>query len=148
MVHGRRLGAVHRIPPARDREVGTGRRAVNAHHLDTHARGRSVLYTASNQRILTTGRILAGGVPLKNSGIPLLSNAWFIGSTRVHTPNDSLIGSVVLAQLLVMSNRHTPHKQLGLLTQRHHGSSATIGHIFALCRPTCDASLRRRNQLA
>ena len=34
-------------------------------------------------------------------------NTRFLGSTRVHTQNCSLIGSAVLAQLLVVTNRHT-----------------------------------------
>jgi len=52
---------------------------------------------------LTKGRI-AGGASLNcrfpwGSGLP--SNPWFLGLTYVHTPNGMLIGSSVLAQLII-----------------------------------------------
>jgi len=34
-------------------------------------------------------------------------NTWFLGLTQVHSPNGISIGSSVLAQLVVMFNRHT-----------------------------------------
>ena len=59
-------------------------------------------------------------------GSPLLD------STRFHIPNGFSIGSSILAQLIVMSNRHT-HRH------RHtdHATSVTVGRISAL--RACDA---------
>jgi len=37
------------------------------------------------------------------------SNSWFLGPTRVHTPKGISTGSVALAQLTVVTNRHTDH---------------------------------------
>ena len=56
-------------------------------------------------------RAVAGKRPLQNSfslgrsATP--SNTWFIGPTRVHTPNGTSISSSVLAQLTVETNRQT-----------------------------------------
>ena len=43
-------------------------------------------------------------LPLWGSGP---HNTWFLGLTQVHSPNGISIGSFVLAQLVVMFNRHT-----------------------------------------
>jgi len=51
------------------------------------------------------------GQPRKNAPSPgrprLPPNAWFLRPIRVHAPNNILISSAVLAQLMVMFNRQT-----------------------------------------
>jgi len=36
------------------------------------------------------------------------SNTWFLGSTRVFSPNEISIGSAVFARLTMVANRQTP----------------------------------------
>ena len=55
--------------------------------------------------------------PTKNAlslgGIWATPNTWFLGTTRVHIPHSISISSVMLAQLMVVTNRHTsPPAQL------------------------------------
>ena len=58
------------------------------------------------------------------------SNTCFHGPTRVHTPDSMIsIGSAVLAHLVIVSSSETDH-----------GTSVTIGRIFALC--ACDAPVK------
>ena len=60
----------------------------------------------------------------KNCSFPwrdLPPNTWFLGPTQVHNPNDISTGSAILAQPVVMSNRHTqtaPSSTDGLLHGR------------------------------
>ena len=54
--------------------------------------------------------------------LPLPPNTWFLGPTRVHTPNSLLI--TILAQLTVVSDRHThtskTHKPWNIGNNRPH----------------------------
>jgi len=53
-------------------------------------------------------------------GICTPSNTQFIGFTRVHNPNNNLIGSAVFAGLTIITDRQTDHAT----------PSVTIGHIY------------------
>jgi len=76
--------------------------------------------------------------PFPSGGCVPPSNTWFLGTIRVHTPNGISIGSAVLAQLMVMSNRQT---QTDRHTDRHadrhadHGTSVTVFALRCAIRP-------------
>ena len=54
---------------------------------------------------------------------PPNTGTWFLKPCRVPTPNDTLIGSVNFAGLMVVSNRHTQTN-----IQIDHATSVAIGH--------------------
>ena len=60
-------------------------------------------------------------------------NTWFFEHTRIRTPNGILIGSAVLAQLMVVTDRQTQTH-----THTDHATSATIDRIYAV--HACDAT--------
>jgi len=61
-------------------------------------------------------------------GIWAPSNAWFLGHTRVDTPNGTSISSVVFVGCTVVSNGQT-YRQINT----DHAASVAVGCIFALC---------------
>jgi len=55
-------------------------------------------------------------------GIPQ-SNTWFLGPTRVHTPNGIYIGSAVLARLTIVTDRPTDRPRCSVSNNRPHLST-------------------------
>ena len=75
-----------------------------------------ILYTSrSDGRCPQKLPLLSGG-----SGPP--ANTGFLGAIQVHIPKGISVGSAVLAQLMIVINRHTNHRTL-----------VTKGHIWLSC---------------
>jgi len=73
--------------------------------LPPHARLAAT--TKSGQKILIKGSIAGGCAPnLPFPWVRVLAPTWFLGPTRVYISNGISICSAILAQLMVMSNRH------------------------------------------
>ena len=51
------------------------------------------------------------------------TNTWIPGPTQVHVLNSISIGSAILAQLTIVTNRHSEHTD--------HDTSVTIGYIVS-----------------
>jgi len=49
-------------------------------------------------------------LPVGGSRLP--PNTQFLGTSRVHNPNGTSIGSAVFVELTVVTNRHTDHANL------------------------------------
>ena len=57
---------------------------------------------------------------------------WFIGPPRVQTKNGISIGPAVIAQFMLVANKHKSRRQ----TDRHttlHDTSVTTGCVFTFC---------------
>jgi len=74
-------------------------------------------YQRCAARHIAAGKCPKNAPFLGRSRLP--PNTWFLGSPRVYTPNGSSIGSSVLAQLTVVTNRQT-HRPRNISNNRPH----------------------------
>jgi len=56
--------------------------------------------------------------------LPLFWGSGYLGRTRIHTPNGTLVGSSVFVRFSVVSRNRQTH------THTDHGTTVTVGRIF------------------
>jgi len=76
----------------------------------------------------------------KSGRIRAPSEKWFIGPPRVQTKNGISIGPAVIAQFMLVANKHKSRRQTDRETDRQtdrhttlHDTSVTTGCVFTFC---------------
>ena len=108
-----------------------------------HCAGVGPAYRFKYNRLSDMYRHVLAGLflPLKFSVHVWGSNTWFLGLTRVRTPNGISIGSAVFARFMVVTDRLTDSPRYSVCSDRPYLASAAM-------RPTnneCSSKSRRKH---